>query len=359
MNPFDKFHSLSDSKKECISFIDFSSNSISLSPSGNKLIIDHSTEALDLDQYNQFVVHMESMGFEHDEWILLHSNLLTTYSNTLKLDNHYYRLVQFVKKMNKGLSRKINIDGLEDLYFPFGNKIVDELKNSKREKKYLCYNGSSRIHRILLIDDLVKRGIIKYGMVSLHEKPNEEFFDMIENEQYAYLNKKIDRENYFFSSSPHSLSKIDFGGTIDGIDADFWCTIDRPHLMNTYFNVIPETTFFIDEPDDYLFITEKTYKSIIQHPSLILGRPYTLKHLKKLGFKTFGNMFDESYDEEIDDLKRYHMVLNEVDRLCKLNHNDLHKMYENSIEIILHNQQVMLNETKTFLDAKGELINEY
>ena len=109
MNPFEKFHSLPDSKKECISFIDFSSNSISLSPSGNKLIIDHSTEALDLDQYNQFVGHMESMGFKDDEWILLHSNLLTTYKNARKLDNHYYRLVQFVKKMNEELLQRISV----------------------------------------------------------------------------------------------------------------------------------------------------------------------------------------------------------------------------------------------------------
>jgi len=345
MNPFEKFHNLPDSKKECISFIDFSSNSISLSSSENKLIIDHSTEALDLDQYNQFVGHMESMGFKDDEWILLHCNLLTTYKNTRKLDNHYYRLVQFVKKMNEELFERITIEELKDLYFPFSNKLIDELKKSKREKKYLCYNGSARIHRILLLDDLVKKDLIRDGMISMHEKPNEEFFNMI--------------ENYFFESSPHYLSNINFDGTIDGVDADFWCTIDRQHLMNTYFNVIPETIFFIDEPDDYLLVTEKTYKSIIQHPSLIFGRPHTLRHLKDIGFKTFDNMFDESYDEEMDDLKRYNMVLNEIERLCKCSHEDLQMMYNDSIDIFLHNQQVMLNETKTFLDVKGELIDEY
>ena len=34
---------------------------------------------------------------------------------------------------------------------------------------------------------------------------------------------------------------------------------------------------------------------------IILGQPYTLKHLRKLGFKTFPDMFDESYDEIEDD----------------------------------------------------------
>ena len=61
----------------------------------------------------------------------------------------------------------------------------------------------------------------------------------------------------------------------------------------------------------------------------------------------------------MDDLKRYNMVLNEIERLCKCSHEDLQIMYNDSIDIFLHNQQVMLNETKTFLDVKGELINEY
>ena len=84
-----------------------------------------------------------------------------------------------------------------------------------------------------------------------------------------------------------------------------------------------------------------------------------MRHLKDIGFKTFDNMFDESYDDEMDDLKRYNMVLNEIERLCKCSHEDLQIMYNDSIDIFLHNQQVMLNETKTFLDVKGELINEY
>ena len=61
----------------------------------------------------------------------------------------------------------------------------------------------------------------------------------------------------------------------------------------------------------------------------------------------------------MDDLKRYNMVVNEIERLCKCSHEDLQIMYNDSIDIFLHNQQVMLNETKTFLDVKGELINEY
>ena len=359
MNLLEKFHSLDSDVTECISFVNFDRDGISLSPSGKRLVIDHSTEGLDKEQHRQFHESMISMGFKDDEWLLLHANLKTKYLNTLKIDRHYYRLCLFTKTFNESFSKKYNLLDLENIYFPFCDELIDELKNSKRKKKYVCYNGSSRIHRIFLIDDLVKKDLIKHGMVSLNEKPTEEFLNMIENEQYSYLDKKVDRGNNFLQTSPHSITNIKLGKNIDGSDVDLWCTIDRPHLMNTYFNVITETTFFVDVPDDYLFITEKTYKSIIQHPSLILGRPHTLRHLKEIGFKTFDNMFDESYDEEMDDLKRYNMVLGEIERLCKFSHEDLQIMYNDSIDIFLHNQKVMLNETKNFSDIKGELLNEH
>lgn len=48
----------------------------------------------------------------------------------------------------------------------------------------------------------------------------------------------------------------------------------------------------------YPFITEKTYKPIAyQHPFMIYGQSHTLEHLHSLGFETYENLFDESYDQ--------------------------------------------------------------
>jgi hypothetical protein len=47
------------------------------------------------------------------------------------------------------------------------------------------------------------------------------------------------------------------------------------------------------------FITEKTIKGLISNrPCVILGCQYFLKHLHNLGFKTWENLIDESYDNE-------------------------------------------------------------
>lgn len=45
------------------------------------------------------------------------------------------------------------------------------------------------------------------------------------------------------------------------------------------------------------FITEKTYKPIwMQHPFMVYGQSNTLAKLRDLGFVTYDNLFDESYD---------------------------------------------------------------
>jgi hypothetical protein len=65
---------------------------------------------------------------------------------------------------------------------------------------------------------------------------------------------------------------------------------------STCFSLVSETC--IESIDNCpVFITEKTFKPIaFQHPFMIFGNAGTLKHLKKLGFETYENLFDESYD---------------------------------------------------------------
>jgi hypothetical protein len=62
---------------------------------------------------------------------------------------------------------------------------------------------------------------------------------------------------------------------------------------------------------DYPFVTEKTFKPIaFQHPFLVAGNQFTLAFVRKNGFETFENLFDESYDVMPDALDRLIAVRN-------------------------------------------------
>ena len=65
---------------------------------------------------------------------------------------------------------------------------------------------------------------------------------------------------------------------------------------------------------------------------------YLIKILKELGFKTFHPFIDESYDREPDNLKRFNMIINEFKRLCEMNISDLHNLYWQLSDTLIHNQ---------------------
>jgi hypothetical protein len=78
------------------------------------------------------------------------------------------------------------------------------------------------------------------------------------------------------------------------------------HLYDTsLINIVTETYFF----NKIIHITEKTYKPIaFMQPFILVAAAGSLQHLKDMGFKTFGNFWDESYDQELDDKQRFKKI---------------------------------------------------
>ena len=81
--------------------------------------------------------------------------------------------------------------------------------------------------------------------------------------------------------------------------------------------------------------------------------------MKSLGFKTFSDIFDESYDNIENDWDRYEAVMSLVETLCKMDYIELKSKYEKSFEVILHNQRVFLNDKNTYSKKLKELIGKY
>lgn len=78
----------------------------------------------------------------------------------------------------------------------------------------------------------------------------------------------------------------------------------------TNFSIVSETLFNEPEP----FITEKTYRAILEHHPFILAAPVnTLAKLKSLGFKTFEQYLPcPYYDSEKDSNQRLELIINNI-----------------------------------------------
>ena len=50
-------------------------------------------------------------------------------------------------------------------------------------------------------------------------------------------------------------------------------------------------------------------------PFVLLGAAGSLQHIKDMGFKTFGEFWDESYDTEINDSIRFTKIVNIVEEI--------------------------------------------
>ena len=73
-----------------------------------------------------------------------------------------------------------------------------------------------------------------------------------------------------------------------------------------------------------------------------LGNMGSLKKLRELGFKTFYPYIDESYDEEPDELKRFNMVMEQVNKLCSMDLPELHDLYWSMSDILNYNYEEYL-----------------
>lgn len=74
-------------------------------------------------------------------------------------------------------------------------------------------------------------------------------------------------------------------------------------------DITVETVF--DYPCPY--ISEKVFRPIsCKRPFIVVGASHTLKLLQSLGFKTFSNIINESYDDIVDPEQRLVAVINEI-----------------------------------------------
>ena len=137
--------------------------------------------------------------------------------------------------------------------------------------------------------------------------------------------------------------------------------IHTQHFTDTYFSLVTETTWehFDWGIDNVIRLTEKIYKAVALHPFIVMGNKNTLKYLRSIGFETFPEMFDESYDEITDPIDRTVFIMKEVERLCNMDIEELHKIYVSVLPKIKHNQEVFMSidADKIFFEKVEESLN--
>ena len=81
----------------------------------------------------------------------------------------------------------------------------------------------------------------------------------------------------------------------------------------------------------------------------------TLKSLRSRGFKTFSPYIDESYDNEKNHYKRLRKIAIEVEKLCKLNDEEIKEFILQTEEIVKYNYDKLVNDYSSINSTFKEL----
>ncbi len=92
-------------------------------------------------------------------------------------------------------------------------------------------------------------------------------------------------------------------------------------------------------------VTEKVFKPLLNfHPFVVFGNPGSLGFLRGLGFETFPEMFDETYDQVETPRARFDMAYAQLARLCRMDEAELSRLEAAVAGKLEHNARVALTE---------------
>lgn len=238
-----------------------------------------------------------------------------------------------------------------------------EYKTTIKPKLFNCLNKNHRTHRGLIVAEIIKQNFIEKSFTSLYgfwHIPESDWLDnMIQGVEFHDKNLAEILTNH------KSLFPLHVNADAETrINPIYVEEMDRFIYEDSYFSIVTETIYFQEKLDPMygvqlpsLFVTEKTYKPIsAKHPFIILSVPYFLKHLKNMGLKTFHPFINEDYDNEVDDMKRFRMIVDEINRLCNFTNDEWIVWQENVKEIVEYNFDFLYNHIKPGISDLTDVI---
>jgi hypothetical protein len=259
---------------------------------------------------------------------LLNANILFVFGDPDILVN--YKIFLKEHNLNSFLT-PVGIDYFAGNYYENVTTTNNSI-NLEKKHDFLFYNGKLRPQRLYAVSELDRLEILENNLVSLTASEHT-------NGTYSLNDCLIILERYNIGSEHLTNFVKIFKPMILDMPADKFSqdnihNTELFHYTSTFFSIVSETTLA------NRFITEKMYKPILNlHPFIIIGAPNTLHLLRERGYYTFEEMFDESYDSELDHITRINKVIDNVNNFSKLSYNEKQDIYKLITPKLLHNRE--------------------
>jgi len=180
----------------------------------------------------------------------------------------------------------------------------------ERPFAFECLLGARREHRDFVMLSLQKSGLLEQNIVTYRDLFVGHWIDqtparvaqLFEDTklQYPYVSANLD---------PAWEVKPEMDNSVSGLVP--WEIYNR-----TWFSVVCETL-----GKDRVFLSAEKIAKCLQARRLfvVFAIQGFLQHYRDWGFETFGDVIDETYDNEPDDVQRWSRAFEQVQWLCKQN----------------------------------------
>ena len=207
-----------------------------------------------------------------------------------------------------------------------------------RRYQFLFLNGRLRPHRKALIDNMRNLGLLNHALwTNLGSHVEMAFTSSLKTDKLEpirllppeyEIERARDRLTPDLYTDGGFIKHQLFDNTWGDAIVNYRCYTD------SWFSLVTETIF--DYP--HTFRTEKIYKPILMaHPFVVAANKGYLQDLRNAGFRTFGHLIDEHYDQYDRPDIRISRIIDTMIWLCK--DDNAAKFWEASRDICKYNQQ--------------------
>ena len=237
---------------------------------------------------------------------------------------------------------------------------MDRYKNSKLfpvkkefKKHFLSLSRKDTLERrylnfLLHTREVFDKGYVSHGRGGTTIDPVLSNLEIARNDLPFVQSHKLNVKDYLkYGFKKHFLDTTDMSNFNKYHWLNMWNFDIHFNLSESIpLELVNETYAF---GSDALYFTEKIIKPMLSRSLfLLIGNPFLLSFIKQLGFKTFPHLFDESYDEETDNVKRTNVVLKNLEKFCTIPITDCKKIYDDNAELLDYNYNHLLKTTWDF-----------
>lgn len=188
-----------------------------------------------------------------------------------------------------------------------------------KDRWYISLNFAPRQHRYLIVQYLYYKNLIKHGYVSWLNHGRRNWNEVLSENGYEQHGLGLrgqltqsENADFFYWVRQFKLPymELDPGDSVGPrawVGAKEYYDRSRTELINeTHFELYGNS-----------FLTEKSFKSIFYGlPYIILGPQYQLKALKELGYHSYPDLWDESYDTMPATVNKIRHIGEQINNLC-------------------------------------------